>query len=252
LARAVKERIVEELDHEPQHILLAGLISPVNCRYQIRRKRKTRKTGTPKVTSSQIKPPMGAADCLIVGLASHLVQRVGRAFTLLATGDQRLADVLAKARKLRPDKAAALGLTKTAEEAGLGWDGKVYPNVVNLQRATENEMRTAFGGWPLPVKPLTVKCREELTRSEQSDLVNAWLAVATEHGITNPDSIAYSPALEDIRTRFAVATSIHLRSQDVFLFLLGRRKATRLPKPGTDQSVEGVESLPLFPKEVDQ
>lgn len=45
LTEAVRSRTIEQLEHEPGHVLLAGLVSPVNHHYQIRRK--GRKGGKP-------------------------------------------------------------------------------------------------------------------------------------------------------------------------------------------------------------
>ncbi len=49
--------------------------------------------------------------------------------------------------------------------------------------------------------------------------------------MTNPDRLPYSTSLEQIRTRFTVATSTYLSSDDVFWFLINKRKAKKLPKP---------------------
>ena len=219
LTDAVGQRTIEQLEHEPTHVLLAGLISPVNSHFQIRRNK------------HRIKPPMGAADCVIAGMAIHLVSRMGRESVLLVTGDQRMADVVRKAEKVKDTTAEKLGLTSLAKSAGLTWNAKLYPKVLNLQRATESELKAAFGGWPLPGSSVVEKSRAELEETERKMLRQAWLEVATEYGITNADNLPYSRELEDIKVRFAIKSSVYLPNDDIFRFLLQQRKAKKLPYP---------------------
>jgi phosphosulfolactate phosphohydrolase-like enzyme len=95
LTDAVGQRTIEQLEHEPTHVLMAGLISPVNSYFQIRRNKRK-------------KLPMGAADCVIAGMAIHLVSRMGRESALLVTGDQRMADVVRKAGTVKEKTAESL------------------------------------------------------------------------------------------------------------------------------------------------
>lgn len=227
LAEVVKKRLVEQIEHEPAHVLLAGLVSPINNRYQIRRKRR----GKGK-SFSPIRPPMGAADCVIAGMTIHLANRMGRESVVLITADQRLADVVRKAGRLKPQRAESLGLVSAAEQLGMTWSHELYPRVVNIQKANERELKDAFGGWPLPTTPLAQKRRAELSDTEAKLLVNSWLYVAEEYGLSNPDTLPYTDALEDIKTRFAVASSVYLSNQEVFRFLLRKRKSSELPRPG--------------------
>lgn len=219
LTKAVATRKIEQLEHEPNHILLAGLVSPINANYQIRR------------SSNRIRPPMGAADCVIAGMAIHLVSRMGRDSVLLVTGDQRMADVIRKARSIRQNTAESLGLTELARLAGLHWSKDLYPDSINLHRASEDDLRKAFGGWPLPSGVVVEKTRSQLTQNEKSQLLDCWLEVATEYNFTNVDNLPYSEYLEDIRVRFAVRSKVFMLCDEVFRFLLQQRKSTKLPYP---------------------
>jgi hypothetical protein len=224
LIGAVRSRTIEQLEHEPGHVLLAGLVSPVNQNYQIRRKdRRGSKAG--------VKPPMGATDCLIAGMTIHLVSRMGREAVVLATADQRLADVLKKAERIKQVRAVELGLVEVANQAGLTWGSKLYPSVVNLHKATPRQLRDAFGGWPLPTTPVVTKRRGTLTPQEATTLEDTWVEVAGEYGITDPERLAYSLTLDDLKTRFAVAARVCLSNEDIFRFLLQRRKAGQLRRP---------------------
>lgn len=223
-AGAVRSRMIEQLEHEPAHVLLAGLVSPVNQHYQIRRK------GS-KGGKAGVKPPMGATDCLIAGMTIHLVSRMGRDAVVLATADQRLADVLQRAEKIKPARAEQLGLVEVAKQAGVVWGPKLYPSVVNLHKATPRQLRDAFGGWPLPINPVVTKRRAALTPQEATTLEDTWVEVAGEYRITDPERLAYSPMLDDLKARFAVAAGVCLSCEDIFRFLLQRRKAGELRRP---------------------
>jgi hypothetical protein len=174
---------------------------------------------------------MGATDCVIVGMAIHLVSCVGRNAVRLVTGDQRMADVVKRAERVKPTTAKKLGLTATAQAAGLTRSPTLYPLSVNLEHASLPDLRSAFGGWPLPTKPVTVKQRADLTEEEKDNLTAAWLAVAREAHISNPDSLPYRPELEDIKARFAVKSSVYLSNECIFRFLLRQRKSVHLPRP---------------------
>jgi hypothetical protein len=224
LIGAVRNRTIEQLEHEPGHVLLAGLVSPVNQNYQIRRKDR-------KGSNAGVKPPMSATDCLIAGMTIHLVSRMGRGAAVLATADQRLADVLKKAERIKQDRAEELGLVEVAKQAGLAWAAKLYPSVVNLHKAMPRELRDAFGGWPLPTNPVVTKCRGALTPQEATALEDTWVNVAADYGITDPERLAYSRMLDDLKTRFAVTSGVCLPNEDIFRFLLQRRKAGLLRRP---------------------
>lgn len=226
LTNAVRSRRIEQLEHEPNHVLLAGLVSPVNNMYQIRRRRRNSPSG-----NARVKSPMGATDCLIAGMTVHLVSRMGRDAVVLATGDQRLCDVVAKAGRVKVRQAERLGLITIAQEAGLIWRPHLYPRVVNLHRSTLAALRSTFGGWPLPTVVLTFKRRQDLTSQEATTLMATWVTVASEYAVSDPDNLPYSPLLDDLKTRFAVASGVYLSNECVFRHLLQRRKAGELHRP---------------------
>lgn len=75
------------------------------------------------------------------------------------------------------------------------------------------------------------KSRDNLCDSEKDTLVEVWLDVGKKHRITNPDNLPYSEALEEIAQQFTGKTSLIVPRRDIYLFLVGLRKALRLPKP---------------------
>ena len=133
--------------------------------------------------------------------------------------------------RLRDATAETLGLKMIAKSAGLTWNSNLYPRVLNLHRAGDSQLRECFGGWPLPSRPVREARRSELTMSQRSQLLGSWLEVATEMGMRNVDNLPYSQAIDDIKVRFAIKSSIHLPNDDIFRFLLQQRKASQLPYP---------------------
>lgn len=111
LKGAISNRFIEQVDHEPTHVSLAELISPINQSYQFRRKRGK---------SHRVKKPMGGADCMIAGIAVLLHRRLGGSHVALATADQRLADVIGKCRRLTEKQADKFGI-KSASGAGVSF-----------------------------------------------------------------------------------------------------------------------------------
>lgn len=222
LHQAVTKRQLEQIDHEPCHVVLASLLSPVNHIYQYRRKR---------AHSHKVRPPMGSADCMIGGAAILLGSRVGFDKTRLLTADQRLADVMTKCRNLTQWRAAGLGLPPIAEGAGLAWAPSMYPITLNLRTAREKDLRAALGGWPLPTTQLRrLEKASAFTELEDHQLVATWVGTASDYGIRNADNMPFHPALQDMRTRLAAHYALDVPNDVIFKRLLALRKRKLLPK----------------------
>ncbi|MBB02580.1 MAG: hypothetical protein CMJ47_08045 [Planctomyces sp.] len=218
LGDAIKTRKIEQLEHEPLHVLMTGLISPVNSYFQM------------KSTSSKKREPMDATDCLIASMALHLVSRLGNESVLLVTGDKRMSDVVKKAPEVDDKTAEEIGLKSTASEVGIEWSPKIYPRVVNIHSASEDELVAAFGGWPLPQTNLISKTVEELANEEIEQLRESWLAVRAKRPKLTVDNLAYSKELEEIKIDFANRVSVYLPNKDLLRMLLRIRKAGKLKR----------------------
>jgi len=221
LKNAIRSRVIEQIDHEPSHVSLAEFISPINQKFQFRRRRGA---------TNRVKRPMGGADCMIAGMAVLLHRRLGGSQVVLATADQRLADVMTKCRGLSERRAEALGIKAAAEEVGIPWSSNVFPDVINVRDASVADLRQAFSGWPLPSAACVVKDRNALTAQERSTLIDVWLRVARRHGITNPDALPHTSIIGEIRTEFAAASGVELTLSDIFGTLVALRKAGQLPR----------------------
>lgn len=240
LVETVRSRAIEQLEHEPTHVLLAGMVSPVNNAYQFRRNRTS--------GSSQVKPPMSAADCVIAAMAILQGARVGQENVVLATADQRLADVMVKCRSLRKRRAGQLGLDLAAKSAGLTWNPRLYPYTVNLRTAKTAELRRAFLGWPLPQGPFRARTPTQLSSAECRGLERAWREVSRDYSVRDPDRLPYGDAIDDLRTRFAADTGISLSNGQVFATLLRWRKAKAWPSGHTGARATRQEA-PLLQRE---
>jgi hypothetical protein len=221
LKTAIRQHLIEQIDHEPTHVSLAELISPINQKYQFRRRRKSQ---------NRVKKPMGGADCMIAGMAVLLHRRLGSSQVALATADQRLADVVTKGRDLTERQAEQLGIKSAAEDLGIPWSSGVFPDVINLRDCPVNDLRHIFHGWPLPTSPCIAKTRQELTTDERDQLVAVWRRVARRHSMSNPDNLPHTPVVSELRTEFAADSGVLLSSHDVFHALVAMRKAGDLPR----------------------
>lgn len=125
-----------ELDR--YHVLCVDLISPVNNAYKIKRNRSGKKKQT---------RPGSTYDMLIAAMGIWLSQQHGRENFTIVTGDQRLADVLFRARSAALSQSIRNHLTHTAASLGLTYGPDLYPEVIDLAHASKGELRTRFPNW---------------------------------------------------------------------------------------------------------
>lgn len=125
-----------ELDR--YHVLCVDLISPVNNAYKISRNRGGRKKQS---------RPGSTYDMLIAAMGIWLAQQHGRENFTIVTGDQRLADVLYRARSAALSQAIKAHLTGTAASLGLTYGPELYPEVLDLAHASKAELRARFPNW---------------------------------------------------------------------------------------------------------
>jgi predicted nucleic acid-binding protein len=123
-----------QIELHRDHVHAASLVSIVNAKYQYNRRRKKKVQGKKNVSKKQIKGPMGAADCIIMGMAIDLALRVGIDDVSVVTADTRLADVVSKCRKLGVETAKNLGLDDVASRIGESWSQELYPCAIHLEK----------------------------------------------------------------------------------------------------------------------
>lgn len=219
LAKVVQSHDLLQLSPDPELVLAAGLVSPINNAF-----RDCAQTGQDTGKAR----PMGGMDCLIAATAILLAHRLGKDSVALVTTDQRLTSVMARARCLSEEEVRRLALDKVADQLSFTWSSDLYPRCVDLSRADPPELRDAFLGWPLPMVKLDLKSRTALTACERQSLTKLWYEVKSEHSVSDVDTLPYSPALDDLRTRFAVQCNVHMQNEDIYRFLQNQRKAGKL------------------------
>lgn len=169
-------RVIQQVELSRYVILATDLISPIDHHYEYYRSRKN------KVR----KVPMGAFDHCLIAVGIDLVKCRGHENVLIATADRRLGHILGKARKIKKQSAAKLGLIRTAKDLGLTWGPKIYPRVINLATARDVDLAQAFGVWPPPntdkAYSITTSV-SKLNQTQENELVTIYRKV-TKGAIT--------------------------------------------------------------------
>ena len=127
-----------ELDR--YHILCVDLLSPINNAYKISRKRKGKKT-------TQVVPPAKTYDMLVAAMSVWLAQQHGADNFTLVTGDRRLASVINRAKSISLNRSIKAHLTERATSLGLTYSPAIYPEVIDLGRASLTQLRARFPNW---------------------------------------------------------------------------------------------------------
>lgn len=227
LDRLVIDRSLERFEHSPEQTLVTALVSPVNARYQIRRR-----TSKANRSAPPVKPPMGAADCMIIAAAVSLKRDLGGDLVVFATGDQRQCDVARRLRTTTFRTARDLGLDQIAQRLGWTWTPYIYPRALNLRQCSEEDLREALHTWPLPDQDWELHFDASSLKGEhQLELKLLWADVKREYRI-GVDSLPYSVAIDDLRGRFARVTGQYLGNLEIYKALQGWRKAGKL-KPSS-------------------
>lgn len=214
LYKLLNDKSCARVDILPDHLPASSLVSLVNSKYQITRKK------------SNFSSPMSAADCLVAAIAIDVGIKVGSSRVAVVTDDRRMWRVLQRCKRLPPERARTLPLQSTANKLGVAWSVDLYPDAVLLTRANESQLCTAFGGWPLPKTFCPQQKCSDLNRRLQQSL---WTMAMTikENGGPGPDSLPYSDSLDQLQVNFAHEHSIYLLRSDISKTLLTWRKAKK-------------------------
>lgn len=229
LEHLTKSRLLQRMDLNADHLRLVPLVSSVNFKYQVRRRSKSDpKTG--RSDASRIRPPMGAADCLIGAFAIELSIRMGLTDVVLVTADGRLADVMGRCRKLTPERMKSCHLDDIARRASLSWNADLYPPCLHLGKATDADLHSTLRGWPLPTRQVIPRIIDSLSQPLEKTLYQLGQETKDSSGV-GPDSLPYTIELDGLQLRFANETGIYLSKADLAKRLLAWRKnPKRRPK----------------------
>jgi hypothetical protein len=131
-------RFIYHYELSRYHILGINLVAPVDHYYKFKRSKK-------RVA------PMGTFDHLIVSMGIHLVHIHGKPNVVLLTTDDRISNILGRCNQGLPAATARrLKLQRAEELTGKPFTPDTFPRCVNLKNATQNELISIFGSWPLP------------------------------------------------------------------------------------------------------
>jgi hypothetical protein len=216
-------KVIQQIALSRYIILATDLISPIDHHYEYYRSR------TKKIR----KVPMGAFDHSLIATGIDLVKCRGHNNVLIATADRRLGHILGRARKVRRNSAAKLGLIRTAKDLGLRWGPDIYPEVVNLATAKDVDLIRAFGEWPPAAKPALQTSPPDpsrkvpkLTQKQEQSLIKIYRGVTQE----TSESFLYTDEFEILYEAFIARTGLDVSRTQVWKWLSNTRKAGKLPR----------------------
>jgi hypothetical protein len=133
-------RFINQYELSRYHILGINLVAPIDHYFQITRGHKKNHR------------PMGTFDHLIISMGIQLAHVHGAENVVVVTADSRLTDVLDKCKAgLKPSVVRKLKFHIAERVTGRPFGVDRYPQHANLKDATNAELASTFGEWPLPV-----------------------------------------------------------------------------------------------------
>jgi hypothetical protein len=119
------------------HVLCLDLIAPINAAYRIKRDRTIKKNVNPASTY----------DLLVVAMGIWLQRLHGAQDFLVATGDERVALMVKRAKSVSLGRPMRHHLTGVASRIGLTYGPEIYPTVIDLVHARKADLETVLPGW---------------------------------------------------------------------------------------------------------
>lgn len=132
-----------ELDR--YHVLCVDLISPINNAYKINRTR----GGKASRDRAKSTSPASTYDMLVAAMGIWLAHQHGMDNFTIVTGDERLTNVLSRARSTALSTPLRAHLNEMAARLGLAYSADLYPKAIDLAHASKSELRTRFPNWSL-------------------------------------------------------------------------------------------------------
>lgn len=210
------ENAFHPIEVEPRHMRAVRIVAPVNAKYQFRRRTQGRKG------RSKIKPPMGTNDLLVAACAIIIKQRMATEDVVVVTADQRLSDVIEKCQNLTPARIDGLGLKTRAAEAGIRWYPGIFPRHLNLNTASDQDIRNVFGTWPIPSPTMRPRL-DTLAQQECDRIWSLWSSLQGSVG-KGPDSLPYSMELRYVQGEVARRMGMYFTEGDLSKLLISLRK----------------------------
>lgn len=133
------------------HILGINLVAPIDHFYQIKKK-VTNKRG--KITKQKV-VPASTFDHLIISMGINLAHIHGPDNVCIISSDDRLTRIISKCKsKISPQTVKKLKLKIAEDVTGKPFGPNIFPKYLNLKNATQSELASVLGQWPLPIGAL--------------------------------------------------------------------------------------------------
>lgn len=129
--------VLLQWDLNRYHILCVDLIASVNNAYKIRRSRKKQRNPVPASTY----------DMLLVAMAIWLQHQLGAEAFTVVTGDDRIRQVVSRAKSVNLGVAMRDHLEEVASLLGLTYSPDLYPTVPNFTNARRDELEARLPDW---------------------------------------------------------------------------------------------------------
>ena len=118
------------------HIICVDLIAPINAHYKIARDRSSK--------NKKNVVPASTFDTLIISMGIWLQKQHGRVHFRLVTGDERIEQIVRRAKSEKLAKQMKDYLSKKAKLLSMDYSTDIYPDVIDLTHATKSRLQEAF------------------------------------------------------------------------------------------------------------
>jgi len=132
-----------QVDLNRYHILCVDLISPVNNAYKIKRVR----GGKDAKERAKRTSPASTYDMLVAAMGIWLSHSYGNTSFTVITGDERLSDVVYRAKSTYLSEGIRNHLQDIAKGLSLSYSADLYPEVIDLAHAAKKELRDRLPDW---------------------------------------------------------------------------------------------------------
>lgn len=123
-------KLFYHLELSRYHLLNTAFISPIDHHYAY-----GRISGKKKKNPS----PMSTFDLLIIAMGIELVRLHGNGRIKIVTTDNRIFQMIERAKKIKNNTAMELGLFEAGKLVGRSFSRTIYPDVIHLGKITENK-----------------------------------------------------------------------------------------------------------------
>jgi hypothetical protein len=203
-------KLIESVPLARYHVLAKKLITTIDHNLRL-----------PTKDGNGYLKELGGTDQLICGTAIWLSRFLGPSRFCVVTADYRLHKVLTRARSATPAQARLWRLDDFARDTfGWAWSREIMPRSIYLPTATETQMRSIFGAWPLPTQKRKAIRQGSIARGKD---IETLLMLYKNMAITR-DRLPYSDQITQLCQQLQHTTGLSISERELWALLLGRLK----------------------------